>query len=275
MAAAFLTCRNCGASVPSLPAQAPCPQCGNCVACGSEPGQIVHAPDEAGRLERCSLCGRDNRGCAGAVGPVLRCVEPAQHRYLLLPLALEEDAERQVTLGRSDFMHWPERSSQTKALSRTHLRIRRKGKGYTIEDVSSNGTSLNGVELVRGGAHPVADGDKIGLVTTGSKPVLILEFVLPRERVRAAGASRQVAPAEVEPVTLPDGGVPARPRKAVPPAPPPPSAKSAPARPAGRSRQEDSEAPSDEGPQGAEAQDRFSLGLASLLDKAKKGKKPP
>jgi len=143
---------------------------------------VATAEDESGPLVRCSVCGRDSRGFPGASGPTLRCVDPPQHRHLVLPLPINDDRVRVATVGRSDLMHWPERSSATNAISRSHLRIRRDGGRYLLEDLSTNGTALRGEELRRGEPAEVRDGDLIGLVTTGPKPVLVLEFCLPHER---------------------------------------------------------------------------------------------
>ena len=54
-----------------------------------------------------------------------------------------------------------------RSVSRRHARIVRTDQGWTItEEVGAlNGTSINGVKLVTGKPHPLAEGDRVGLGT--------------------------------------------------------------------------------------------------------------
>jgi pSer/pThr/pTyr-binding forkhead associated (FHA) protein len=255
----------------------------------------VRAAEADGEVSRCSVCGRDTKGYPGATGPVLRCVDPPQHRHLVLPIPFE-GRSRVATVGRSDLMHWPQRSSATNSISRSHLRIRRDGARYLIEDLSTNGTALRGEELMRGRPAEIHDGDLIGLVTTGAKPVLVLEFCVPSQRAPEPGAlaeappppvqpeavedfevvreaapggaaDRRPAPAradEAEPVLLPDGEVPRFAHAS--PAPSPPT-RPRPAQAPSRQRESEAAAGETQGP--APSGDSFEAGLADLLKKAK------
>ncbi len=82
--------------------------------------------------------------------------------------------EKQITLGRqnpsaspssgADHMNLDDFGALDKGVSRMHLSIRRIGKQFEIEDLSSaNGTYVNGYSIPPHQAHPLKNGDEVRL----------------------------------------------------------------------------------------------------------------
>ena len=86
---------------------------------------------------------------------------------LVLPSAREIAlSEPEVTIGRGDFLQElsPE---EAKYLSREHIRITyENGKYYILDEGSTNGTKLNGLEIKEQGKKELNDNDEIVLADT-------------------------------------------------------------------------------------------------------------
>jgi 3',5'-cyclic-nucleotide phosphodiesterase len=99
----------------------------------------------------------------GAVTAYLELAGTAQARARILPLHDEVviGREHQDALGAEGFLCIPQHT-----ISRRHARIRRRGAGWSVEDLhSSNGSFVNGERLAPGSWHALQDGDELALAS--------------------------------------------------------------------------------------------------------------
>jgi pSer/pThr/pTyr-binding forkhead associated (FHA) protein len=73
-------------------------------------------------------------------------------------------------------------------ISREHFALINKDGAVFLQDLSSNGTWLNGKQLIRQNLEPVQDGDVIGI------PGYELELTLPKQRVATSKSSPESLP---------------------------------------------------------------------------------
>jgi len=106
----------------------------------------------------------DHAQASGGVSAYLELLGNRAARPQLFPLHDEIviGRERQDALPSSQFVCIP-----LHTISRRHVRMRRRGTAWSVEDLhSSNGTFVNGERLLPGSWHALEDGDELDLAST-------------------------------------------------------------------------------------------------------------
>jgi len=151
-----------------------CPSCGEahmpgtlfCLECGSYLAAVEHVANAVGTAHAVQRIKAGPEAVNPLYGaPPLKLYLPRTRRTVTLSL------EHEVRIGRTD----PKRNVQPEldlspeggleaGVSRLHAMIKRRDGGVVIIDLgSSNGTTVNGVELMPHVPQPLNDGDEIEL----------------------------------------------------------------------------------------------------------------
>lgn len=157
-------CENCGMMNPA--GAAVCAGCNQPLGEPAQPGVCPHCGFDKNPLTAkfCMNCGtqiaveEQPPPAPPAVVPGARLVLPSAREIAL--------SEPEVIIGRGDFLQEisPE---EAKYLSREHLKITYEdGKYYILDEGSTNGTKLNGLEIKEQGKKELNDNDEIVLADT-------------------------------------------------------------------------------------------------------------